>query len=109
MSPDQLATKADIIRLTDLMNILRQELKKQNQEQQKRDRIFTRQKLADHLGISLSTVDKLTRDKELPSFKIGGNVRYRESQILQALEELQDQKPTISRKLRRNFGKNSNQ
>jgi excisionase family DNA binding protein len=103
MSPDQLATKADISRLTDLLTKLRQELKIHKQEPQKGDRIFTRQQLAEYYEISLSTVDKLTRDGIFPSFRIGGNVRYRESEILKANEVLRGQRPTFGKKMSRNI------
>lgn len=100
MAPDQLATKADIARLGEHINQLRLELRKQNPEPQGGDRMLSRQQLADYFGLSLSTIDKYTREKILPSFRLGANVMYSENEIRKSLEGIRERKPIVTRKMK---------
>jgi excisionase family DNA binding protein len=51
------------------------------------ERLLTARELADLLGFSASTVQDWTERDELPAFKIGGRLRFRESEVLAWLEE----------------------
>lgn len=47
----------------------------------------TRHELAAHCGLSLRTIDELTRNGVLPVFKIGKAVRYELAEVEAALRE----------------------
>ena len=47
--------------------------------------MITRQKLAEHLDLSLRHLDKLTRDGVLPFFKLGRCVRFDVAEVEEAL------------------------
>lgn len=51
------------------------------------DRKITRHELAVHCGLSLRTIDELTRNGVLPVFKIGKAVRYELPEVEAALRE----------------------
>ena len=48
---------------------------------------ISRRELAVHLGLSLRTIDELTRNGVLPVFKIGKAVRYELAEVEAALRE----------------------
>jgi hypothetical protein len=48
---------------------------------------ITRKQLAVHCGLSLRTIDELTRNAVLPVFKIGKAVRYELAEVEAALRE----------------------
>ena len=48
---------------------------------------ITRHELAVHCGLSLRTIDELTRNGVLPVFKIGKAVRYELAEVEAALRE----------------------
>ena len=50
-------------------------------------RKITRHELAVHCGLSLRTIDELTRNGVLPVFKIGKAVRYELAEVEAALRE----------------------
>ncbi len=50
-------------------------------------RKITRHELAVHCGLSLRTIDELTRNGVLPVFKIGKAVRYDLAEVEAALHE----------------------
>jgi nitrogen PTS system EIIA component len=51
------------------------------------ERLLTARELADLLGFSASTIVDWAERGELPAFKLGGRLRFRESEALQWLEE----------------------
>jgi excisionase family DNA binding protein len=51
------------------------------------ERLLTARELADLLGFSSSTVQDWSERGELPAFKLGGRLRFRESEVLVWLEE----------------------
>jgi len=51
------------------------------------DRKITRHELAVHCGLSLRTIDELTRNGVLAHFKIGKSVRYSLAEVEAALRE----------------------
>lgn len=50
-------------------------------------RKITRREIAAHCGLSLRTIDELTRNGVLPFFKIGKSVRYELMEVEAALRE----------------------
>jgi excisionase family DNA binding protein len=60
----------------------------QNQAMSKtEDKLLTRNQLADMLDISLSTIWKRMRNKELPYLRLGKKIYFRESEIQKILQE----------------------
>jgi excisionase family DNA binding protein len=51
------------------------------------ERLLSARELADLLGFSASTVQDWTERGDLPAFKLGGRLRFRESEVLAWLEE----------------------
>lgn len=47
--------------------------------------LLTAQELSDFLGVSLSTVERMTADGDLPSYKIGRGRRYNANEVLASL------------------------
>jgi excisionase family DNA binding protein len=56
-------------------------------------RKITRKELAAHCGLSLRTIDELTRNGLLPFFKIGKSIRYDLPEVEAALRERYHVKP----------------
>ncbi|WP_179022011.1 helix-turn-helix domain-containing protein [Winogradskyella forsetii] len=54
----------------------------------KEDRLLTREETAEMLSISLVTLWKWTKTDIIPAFRIGSKVRYKKSEILQALDKM---------------------
>lgn len=59
------------------------------------DRLLTLQELADYLGVSASTIyNRRYRGENMPrSIRVGGRVRYRQSDVLDWLEAQADELP----------------
>jgi PTS system nitrogen regulatory IIA component len=62
------------------------------------ERLLTARELADLLGFQAGTVVNWAERGELPSFKIGGRLRFRQSEVLAWLEERR-QGPRIGSRL----------
>lgn len=52
------------------------------------DKLLSRQETADLLRISLVTLWEWTRKDLIPAYRIGGKVRYKKSEVLQALNQM---------------------
>ena len=52
------------------------------------DKLLTREETAEMLSISLTTLWKYTKDDVIPAFRIGSKVRYKKSDILLALQKM---------------------
>ncbi|TNJ41347.1 helix-turn-helix domain-containing protein [Tamlana fucoidanivorans] len=63
-------------------------LKEQNKSSQDAEILLTREETSKMLSISLVTLWKYTREGILPAFRIGTKVRYKKSDILQALKQM---------------------
>ena len=50
------------------------------------ERLLTARQLAGLLGFSPSTIQDWAEDGKLPAFKLGGRLRFRESEVLTWLE-----------------------
>tara|TARA_R110002051_G_C8546745_1_gene472022 strand:+ start:43 stop:324 length:282 start_codon:yes stop_codon:yes gene_type:complete len=55
---------------------------------QTNETLLTREECAEMLSISLVTLWKYTRDNLVPAYRIGTKVRYKKSEILQALKKM---------------------
>mgnify|MGYP000421553489 FL=1 len=51
------------------------------------EKLFTKQQVADHLQVSVRTVDRLRVDMDLPVYHIGNRVRIPQSSVDMILEE----------------------
>jgi PTS system nitrogen regulatory IIA component len=51
------------------------------------ERLLTARELAELVGFSSSTVQDWAERGEVPAFKLGGRLRFRESEVLAWLEE----------------------
>jgi excisionase family DNA binding protein len=45
------------------------------------DKVLKKKEVATRLNISLGTVDRLCKSKKLKGYKIGGSVRFKESDV----------------------------
>ena len=52
-----------------------------------KEKLFTKQQVADHLQVSVRTVDRLRVDMDLPVYHIGHQVRIPQSSVDMILEE----------------------
>ncbi len=50
--------------------------------------LLTRKQTAKLLGISLPTLSDYTKKGKLRSYRLGGSIRYKESEVLASLEKL---------------------
>lgn len=57
-------------------------------EDNKQDRLLTREETAKMLSISLVTLWKYTKDNVISAFRIGTKVRYKKSDVLKALKQM---------------------
>jgi len=53
-----------------------------------KEELLTRHETADFLGVSLPTLHDWTKTRKLKGYRIGNRVRYKKSDILQALNEI---------------------
>lgn len=77
------------ITATDLINQIINEVKKvipQTQQPEPVDKLMTRQEVSKYLGVSIVTVHHWTKSGILIAYRIGNKVRYKESEVLQALQ-----------------------
>ena len=52
-----------------------------------KEKLFTKQQVADHLQVSVRTVDRLRVDMDLPVYHIGNRVRIPQSSVDMILEK----------------------
>jgi excisionase family DNA binding protein len=50
------------------------------------ERLLTAREAADHLGFAPATIVKWSRAGKIPSFKVGGRLRFRQSELDEHLE-----------------------
>lgn len=62
------------------------------------DRLMSPKELADYLGVSASTIyNRRYRGEDLPrSISLGGRIRYRESDVLDWLDEHAEDRPAAT-------------
>ncbi|MFG6685112.1 helix-turn-helix domain-containing protein [Mariniflexile sp. HNIBRBA6329] len=63
-------------------------LNKQNNTSKDDEVLLTREDVAEMLSISLVTLWKYTKDDIIPAYRIGTKVRYKKSEILLALKQM---------------------
>ncbi|MDO5106427.1 helix-turn-helix domain-containing protein [Capnocytophaga sp.] len=62
--------------------------KSQPQVQNPTERLMTRHEVANFLGVSLVTLHSWTKANILTAYRIGNKVRYKESEVLNALQQM---------------------
>jgi len=63
-------------------------LKEESQQQKDSEILLTREETAELLSISLVTLWKYTKDNLFPAYRIGSKVRYKKSEVLLALQKM---------------------
>ena len=63
-------------------------LKEDSQYKKEEEILLTRAETAELLSISLVTLWKYTKNNLFPAYRIGSKVRYKKSEILQALQQM---------------------
>lgn len=53
--------------------------------------LMTRQEVAEMFGASLGTINNLANRGQLKKYKIGGQVRYKREEVIQAMREVNGQ------------------
>lgn len=61
---------------------------KEHSKSSKEDKLLTREETANMLSISLVTLWKWTKDDIIPAYRIGNKVRYKKSEVLAALKQM---------------------
>ena len=64
------------------------ELLPQPQVQTTTERLMTRHEVAKFLGVSLVTLHSWTKANILTAYRIGNKIRYKESEVLKALQQM---------------------
>jgi excisionase family DNA binding protein len=49
--------------------------------------LFTREQIADYIGVCPRTISNMVRQRRIPVIKFGGSVRFDPSKVLTALEK----------------------
>ncbi|GIJ97822.1 hypothetical protein CAPN001_23910 [Capnocytophaga stomatis] len=62
--------------------------KPQPQVQTPTERLMTRHEVAKFLGVSLVTLHSWTKANILTAYRIGNKIRYKESEVLKALQQM---------------------
>ena len=57
-------------------------------EPQPKEKLLTRKETAEYLGISLVTLHTWSKNGTLKAYRIGNKVRYKESEVLASLSEI---------------------
>ncbi len=79
----------------DLIKAFKQEIKDlfpKNQNQTSSEKLLTRSETAKLLHVSLVTLHNWTKEGILTAYRIGNQVRYKESEVIQALSEIPTRK-----------------
>jgi len=63
-------------------------LKEHNQSSKNDEILLTREQTAKMLSVSLVTLWKYTKDDIIPAYRIGTKVRYKKSEVLLALKQM---------------------
>lgn len=87
MTIEQIATKEDIAELSKQVSQLTNAVL-QNVTPRKEVIYTDRKGVCKLLSISLSTVDKYIKEGIIPSYKIGGNVRFKKCEIEESLTNI---------------------
>jgi len=93
----EILTKQDLQQLSQKIDSLENLMKKlltdgQTNINEPENLLTTRKELTKKLRVSLSTVDKLTKDGKLKAYRIGGHIRYKSNEVERALEAIKNAK-----------------
>jgi|SRR6476660_5362839 len=76
----------DLHGLTSLFtSVVRAELSERTSNDGSEEQIFTRNEAKEFLKISLSSLERYTAEGKIPGYGIGGNIRYKKSDLIAAL------------------------
>ena len=86
-----------LIQLTggDLSHLIENAVKNAMAEQlepKQADELITRQQAADLIGVTLPTLHTYTRRGIIPTYRIGRNVRFKKSEIIESLSKVESLK-----------------
>jgi len=74
--------------LDQISELLDQKLNQANQQTKPDDELLTRKQTADLLKITLPTLWAWTNKDILPAYRIGNKIRYKKSEVLKALNQI---------------------
>ncbi len=73
-----------------LPGIVRDEIRKAERDREiKENKLLTRSEAANFLSISLPTLDRLISKGTVKAYKVGGNVRIKENELIKSLVDFQ--------------------
>ena len=64
-------------------------LKLKNQEEPKTDKLLSRQEAAIFIDVSLPTLNEYTKSGKVKGYRLGGKVKYKESELLEAMNAIE--------------------
>lgn len=79
---------------SELVSIIQETIKAElaniapKQDNSNDDKLYTRKEVAKILKLSLPTLDERTKDGTIKAYRIGGNVRYKHSDVQKSLQEI---------------------
>lgn len=74
--------------IPEILKGLKELLNAQSKLTEEGEVLLTREEAADMLSVSLVTLWKYTKENIIPAYRIGTKVRYKKSEILQALKQM---------------------
>jgi excisionase family DNA binding protein len=84
----ELVQKID--RLEDLMNSMLSQI--QTKVNEPENLYITRKELAEKLRLTVTTIDKLSKEGKLKAYRLGGRIRYKTREVERAMEEIKNAK-----------------
>ena len=64
-------------------------LKLKSQEEPKADKLLSRQEAAIFIDVSLPTLNEYTKSGKVKGYRLGGKVKYKESELLEAMNAIE--------------------
>lgn len=64
-------------------------LKLKSQEEPKKDKLLSRQEAAILIDVSLPTLNEYTKSGKVKGYRLGGKVKYKESELLEAMNAIE--------------------
>src|SRR6056297_23266 len=74
---------------TIINNIVNSVLENQPETETKTDELITRQQAAEMIGVTLPTLHRYTQNGVIPTYRIGRNVRFKKSEIIESLSKVE--------------------
>src|SRR5687767_167384 len=81
----------------ELKEIIKQVIREERQERSPSspntsEELITRKEAASYLGVSLPTLSQIVKRGEIPAYRLGGKIMFRQSELVNSLRPVQCQK-----------------